>query len=489
MVIPDEGPSNPALPADAGPNERKLYGIYGFSTVLVRMTADDWGTTADTVSNLATEVRSVITKLQGADRPWTGPAADAAYATLQRLAGQLDDRAEEITGIKRGLNQAADAADTARQAYQNTVRTISTDVDRSSYEHTQARQGGQPAPDGKVFDQAGFDAAVAAQREQREQQSATVLAGFGSGIRGAAREMPVAAQDSVTIDPGSSGGGGGGGGYPSGGGPSGGSYVAPSGGGGGGGVYHVSHPTGWVQEPVVENPQPPTTTPPTTTPPVEPPAPVSPVSPTPTPVHLDGGTTGTVTPGGAGSTGWAGTAPGGGSSGGGAGGLGGAGAVGGGALMGGAALLGKGVLGRMGGGAFGAAGAAGRPGLVAGSTSAAGRGAGGAAGRGAAGAAGRTTVAPGGQGAAARGGARGAGGGRGAAGVTGSRSTGKYGVPKVGESGGRGAGAKGAVGAASGGRGGRRGRDEQAQDVDHLTHEDEETWFEGEDDATPPVWR
>ncbi|GIL35742.1 hypothetical protein [Phycicoccus sp. DTK01] len=486
MVIPDEGPSNPALPADAGPNERRLYGIYGFSTVLVRMTADDWGTTADTVSNLATEVRSVITKLQGADRPWTGPAADGAYATLQQLARQLDRRAEEITGIKQGLTKAADAADTARQAYQNTVRTISTDVDRSSYERTQARQGGQPAPDGKVFDQAGFDAAVAAQREQREQQSATVLAAFSGEIGEAAKDMPVEAKESVTIDPGSSGGSGGGGGYPSGGGPSGGSYVAPS--GGGGGVYHVSHPTGWVQEPVVENPQPPTPVPPVD-PPVEPPAPVSPVSPTPTPVHLDGGTTGTVTPGGAGSTGWAGTSPAGGSVSGGAGGLGGAGAVGGGALMGGAALLGKGVLGRMGGGAFGAAGAAGRPGLVAGSTSAAGRGASGAAGRGAAGAAGRTTVAPGGQGAAARGGARGAGGGRGAAGVTGSRSTGKYGVPKVGESGGRGAGAKGAVGAASGGRGGRRGRDEQAQDVDHLTHEDEETWFEGEDDATPPVWR
>ena len=27
-----------------------------------------------------------------------------------------------------------------------------------------------------------------------------------------------------------------------------------------------------------------------------------------------------------------------------------------------------------------------------------------------------------------------------------------------------------------------------AQDVDHLTQEDEETWFEGAEDATPPVW-
>ena len=29
---------------------------------------------------------------------------------------------------------------------------------------------------------------------------------------------------------------------------------------------------------------------------------------------------------------------------------------------------------------------------------------------------------------------------------------------------------------------------EDAADVDHLTREDEETWFEGAEDATPPVW-
>ena len=51
-------------------------------------------------------------------------------------------------------------------------------------------------------------------------------------------------------------------------------------------------------------------------------------------------------------------------------------------------------------------------------------------------------------------------------------------------------GGRGGVAAGSGGRGGRRGQGRAtAQDVDRLTHEDEETWFEGEDDATPPVWR
>ena len=30
--------------------------------------------------------------------------------------------------------------------------------------------------------------------------------------------------------------------------------------------------------------------------------------------------------------------------------------------------------------------------------------------------------------------------------------------------------------------------DADPQDVDRLTREDEETWFEGAEDATPPVW-
>ncbi|MGG5261102.1 WXG100 family type VII secretion target [Phycicoccus avicenniae] len=472
MVIPDEGPSNPPLPEDAGPNERKLYDIYGFSSVLVRMTADDWGTTSDTVSNLAVEVRTLMSKLRGAERPWEGPAAESAYATLETLATQLDLRAEEITGIKRGLNKAAEAADTARQAYQTTVRAISTDVDRSGYEKTAPRQGGQPAPDGKVFDQAAYDAAVAAQREQREQQAATVLAAFRGDITTAAKEMPVEpAKESVTITPGGGGGGGGGGNYPTGGGPSGGTYVAPNGGG------YVSE---W---PPKNNPP---VLPPVDPPVYYPPEPVIiecgpwPEGPEPTPVDLDGGTLGTTTPTGPGSVDWAGTGNPGGSTGGGLG-LGtGGGAIGGGMLAGGAAMLGKGMLGKMTGGALGAAG---RGPLVAGSTSAAARGTTGAAGRGGAtGGGGRGVVGAGGQGAQARGG-RG-----GAAGVRGAKA-GRYGVPKLGESSSRGG--KGVVGAGSGagGRGGRKGKDGKPEGVDSLTHEDEQTWFEGEDDATPPVWR
>jgi hypothetical protein len=470
MVIPDEGPGYPPLPGDAGPHETTLHDIYGFSSVLVRMTADDWGTTSDTVSNLAAEVRGVMSKLRGADRPWEGPAAESAYATLQTLASQLDIRADEIRGIKKGLTKAAEAADTARQAYQNTVRTISTDVDRSGYEKSVPRQGNQPVPDGKVFDQAAYDAAVSAQREQREQQAAAVLAAFRGDITGAAKEMPVEAQDSsVTITPGGGGGGGGGGNYPTGGSTGTGGYVAPTG-------------TTWSDPPTT------TTQPPTTVVPTEvictgyiPPEVDPPVITEPTDVDLDGATTGTTTPTGPGSPDWAGTSPGGSTGGpGGISGGTGAGAIGGGALAGGAAMLGKSMLGRLGGGALGAAG---RGSMIAGGSSgAAGRGT--AVGRaGAGGAAGRGGMVAGGQG-----GAAGRGGGRGTGGVRGAKGTGRYGVPKLGEGsrGGRGA---VAAGSGAGGRGGKKDKDGRAEGVDFLTHEDEETWFEGEDDATPPVWR
>ena len=77
--------------------------------------------------------------------------------------------------------------------------------------------------------------------------------------------------------------------------------------------------------------------------------------------------------------------------------------------------------------------------------------------------------------------AKGATSGRGAA------RTGRYGVPKLG---GADAG-RGGPAAVGGGAAGGRGRAEDRkdpQDVDHLTTQDEETWFEGAEDATAPVW-
>ncbi|MBM6399048.1 WXG100 family type VII secretion target [Phycicoccus sonneratiae] len=465
---PDEGPVNPPLPADAGPNERRLYDIYGFSSGLVRMTADDWKNTADTVTGLASEVRDVIRKLQNADQPWSGPAAESAFGTLRTLAKQLDQRAGEITDVKKGLELAAEAADTARTAYSGQVRSISTSVDRSSYEHPIPH-----IPDGTRFDQASYDAAVAGKREQREQAAGQVLSAFDGNIATAAKQMPVAAQqDAVTIDPSGGGGGGGGGNYPTGGTPSGGGYVAPTGGGTWGTTPTEPPTTGPTDYVICTGYIPPE---------VDPPVIVDPVDPDPG-VDLDGETTGTVTPGTPGSVDWAGTGPGGSS--GGAGGIGGgtgAGAVGGGVLAGGAAMLGKGLLGKMGAGALGGAGKGAL--FAGGSSGATGRGAGAAGRAGAAGGAGRSGLVAGGQGGAA---GRGSGG-RGSGGVRGARGTGRYGVPKLGENG---RGARGGVAAGSGAGGrGKKDKDGRPEDVDFLTHEDEETWFEGEDDATPPVWR
>lgn len=100
--------------------------------------------------------------------------------------------------------------------------------------------------------------------------------------------------------------------------------------------------------------------------------------------------------------------------------------------------------------------------------------------------------------------------------MKGASGSGRYGVPKLDgkgsvvpagpgqgtRAGGRGtaAGRGGAVGrggaagrgaAAVGGAGSRgsgKGEKDQAQDVDKLTHEDEEAWFDGTEESSPQVW-
>lgn len=454
MGVADDSPYTPPLPAEAGPYERVLHEVYGFATPLVESTATDWGKTSENVALLATAVREVITTLQTADEPWEGPAATSAYATLDTLAKALDARAAEIDDIRKGLKDAASAADTAQSAYVSRVRSVSLTVDREDY---------QPSGGGN-FNITGYEAAIESRREEREQAARQVLQEFDAGMTTAAKKLPVeSTDDTVTVDstPGGPGypGGGGGGGR----GPSGGPYAPPE----GTGLTPVRNPT---------NPNPGPGPGPIS---IGCPGPVElpPTDPTwpPTGVDLDGDTTGTTSPTTGGNPGWAGTNPGGTTGGPSAGP--GPGALGMGSVLGGAALLGKGILGKA--GAFGLG--AGRPGpLVAGSTGTAARGGPGTGARGATGAgAGRSVLAPGQQGQAARGG-------RGAVGAAGGGGRGRSGGAVGGSSaaGRRG----GAVGAAGGGGRGRSEKDE-AVDVDKLTNEDTEVWFEGEEDSSPPVWR
>ncbi|MBM6404228.1 hypothetical protein JQN72_08225 [Phycicoccus sp. CSK15P-2] len=484
MPIPDDAPYTPALPDDAGPHERTLHDIYGFSTVLVRMTAEDWGKTADQVETLAADVRSVVGALRGADVPWEGAAADSAYSSLDVLAKALDARASEITDIRKGLESAADAADVARTSYASQVRSISTSVDRSDYE-----------TDGSTFNITGYEAALAGRREERDAAAKQVLDRFNASMSGAAGQMPVDAPDDRERVPSSPGAPGSSNpsSYPTSSGPSGGSTTSSQG---------QVQSTGVRQPPTTVVVEPPQTFPPTTQPPQYPPGTTTPppvMTPpessqpgwTPGPT-LDGPTDGSTNPGGVGSTTWSGTGSGSSGPGGSGGGLGSA------AGVGGLVAGGAGMLGRARGSAFGL-GSSGRPvvaaggsgsttgragstarGGVTGRTGATGGGAGAAGSRGAAGAGGgRPVVAAGGQGAA-----RGAGG----TGARGGRGAGRTVATRLGETRGRGGGVV-ASGQGAGGRG-RSGRSERDEvDVESLTHEDEETWYEGEDDASPPVWR
>ena len=483
------GPGRPQLPAQAGTHEQTLYELYDFQTGIVSYTASQWRTTASEVTELAASVRRVVRELRNAPdggEAWSGDAAEAAYATLGRLATNLDTHAEEIARIESGLTLAGDAVVEARTAYVTSVRTVSLDVDEQAYTRTPfMRPGGPAGPDlPATLDQAAYDAAVADARARREAEALTVLQSFDGSMTEATKKLPVEPDYDPVSSGGTGGSGGGGGGYPAGGGSSGGGDVGPGGGG------TVPPGPGWLPPtdggpdgPGPTDPNPtdpgPTDPGPTDTGPTDTTLPPDGGGPSPV---LDGPTTGTTGPGSGsggvaplpGSTG----APG--ATGGGGLGAGGAAAGMGGMLAGGGAAA---LMGRSGG--PGGPGA-GRPGVVVGGSTAAGRPGGTTgSGRPGTGAVGRTTVLPGGgQGAARAGSGRGASRGTGASGGTG--RTGRYGVPRLGDRDGR-SGAAGATGAAgAGGRGGTR--DEDGQDVDRLTTEDEETWFEGAEDATPPVW-
>ena len=119
------GPGRPELPAQAGTHEQTLYELYDFQTGIVSYTASQWRTTASEVTELAASVRRVVRELRNAPdggEAWSGDAAEAAYATLGRLATNLDTHAEEIARIESGLTLAGDAVVEARTAYVTSVR-------------------------------------------------------------------------------------------------------------------------------------------------------------------------------------------------------------------------------------------------------------------------------------------------------------------------------------------------------------------------------
>jgi hypothetical protein len=66
------------------------------------------------VRGLSADVRGIVSALRGAPDAWSGPAAEAAYQTLGKLADNLDGHAEEIDRIEAGLTGAMDSATAAR---------------------------------------------------------------------------------------------------------------------------------------------------------------------------------------------------------------------------------------------------------------------------------------------------------------------------------------------------------------------------------------
>lgn len=482
-----------------GPSEQELIKTFGFATEQVRTSATEWHKASEGVLQVSKDVEQAMNDL---DEHWSGSASAAAQGALKELKASLAAHAENLGNVHSGLKAAATAADAAQDAW---GKLPSISVDASTYD--KPVQG--PTPDGQPltkFDSAGYDAAVAAKKQAREQAATESLQTFTSSMNAAKKDLgyaPLDANDngpSGPTGPSSPTSSGGGGGTP------------PSGGGGGGshgfsgantGTAYVGSTTGWNSTGTGANLG----------------QYVTDFGPGLTGgpdyvTSVDGNVTGSV-PEGPGMTNLPPTGSTGGVSGlAGAAGVGGvvAGGVGAGAMIRGAGGGGGGLFGGGGGGmtaAGGRPGAAGLGGSAGGTTgSAGGAGAAGTGGRGLAGSGGTSAVAAGSGGRGGMGAGGGAGGAGGSSGVKGASAGGKYGVPKLGEAGGAGGrggssttavgqggagGAKGAgsrtgAGAAGGAGGGRGGDDKDREGQDRLTHEDEENWYD-DSDASPAVWQ
>lgn len=505
MVDPDRPAPPPTLNPKAKHYERQLHKIFAVDTAAIWLTQQDWIDAKAQLENLAKDVRAVRTELtapSSGGKGWTGPAAQAAQASLQKLSDTLDGHAVKVGDVDTSLKNVYDAVWEAKNAWDEKVASISTYVDPADHKRLPGPYAptAENAENHSVTDHEAVAAAEDARWEQRNQAAKQVLQDLGVQTQEATGKMPIEAKDSGE-SPYSSTGSGPGADYST-------NTSRHSTTSGYDGSSHGLTGTG-TGDPGTNDPD--------TGIIYEPPEPedheVITIEPIPEgengtdPISSDGDTTGSTGLPGPGTGAAASHAGGGGGGGTGPGGVAaggvGAGAAGLGGLLG--ARRGGGLPGTRGGGVVAGGGSQAR-GSGAGSRGSAFRSGGSSrAGQ----------VIPGGGGGQARGGAAA----RGSA-VKGATGSGRYGVPKLdgrgsgvipagsgqaakggarggaGASGrgsatrgtaGRGGAAMGAAGA-SGSRGARQGGQDQTQDADKLTHEDEETWYDGTEESSPQVW-
>lgn len=502
---PDEGGGGPTLNPKAKHYERELFKVFSVQTGSISMTQTDWQNAKKQLEALARDVRAVHGELEApadGSKGWSGPAAVAALGSLNKLSETLDTHAGEIGSVDTSLGQVYTAVSDAKSEWYAKVAIISTYVDPDDHKRLPAPY--LPTADNaakySIRDPEAAAAAEDAKWEERNQAAKKVLDQLALDTQTAKGTMPIDVKDDKETPYENQG-------------PASTTRTSGTASQSGADVRPTGTHVGSVLQPqptdVVGLPEPTEITPVTPTEPTEPeictgyPPPQDPTFLDP--ISSDGEVTGStgLTPG-QGTEGTSGGYPTGGSTG--VSGVGAGGVAAGG--IGGAAGLGS-LLSKRAGGMFSSGGSA-KGGSASGRATGGGAGTRGSAMRSGGARPGGSQMVPGGgasrSGGAARGGAGAAG--RGSA-VKGSTGAGKYGVPKVGgkgtggvpaggagqggkgagKAGGRGTGGRGVGGASAAGRGGaRKGDKNQPQDIDKLTHEDEEKWFEGTEESSPQVW-
>ena len=191
----DSGGGGPTLDPKALAYERELFTMFTFADYMVTWATDDWQTSATSLRDMSTDLGKITQRLRDGDGTpgasgWTGPAADAATASLSTLASTLDDRAVEMDQARAAMKGLTGAYDWAKEQWYCKIVSNSDNLKPEAFTKT------DPVSGHPTSDPAAYAAAVDAIYEERNTAAKGILDALKKRVGAAADDLPV--EDTTT---------------------------------------------------------------------------------------------------------------------------------------------------------------------------------------------------------------------------------------------------------------------------------------------------
>ena len=191
----DSGGGGPTLDPKALAYERELFKMFTFADYMVTWATDDWQTSATSLRDMSKDLGKITQRLREGDGTpgssgWTGPAADAATASLSTLASTLDDRAVEMDQARAAMKGLTGAYDWAKEQWYSKIVSNSNNLKPEAFTKT------DPVSGHPTSDPAAYAAAVDAIYEERNKAAKGILDALKKRVGAAADDLPV--EDTTT---------------------------------------------------------------------------------------------------------------------------------------------------------------------------------------------------------------------------------------------------------------------------------------------------